>query len=258
MIEIVDHGAVRQLRLARPPANALSRGLVAALDQAVAAAPEAGARAVVIAGAPGMFSGGLDVPELLPLDRAAIADAWRGLFGLLYTLAASPIPIAAAITGHAPAGGTVIALCADRRFAADGPFKIGLNEVRIGLHLPPTVHRVLRHLVGPAQASRLAVGGLLLAPAEALAAGLVDQVVPADQVVDRAVAWCEEQLALPPFAMSSTRRDARADLIALIAPTVAGANAETKGSDEIDQVVDAWFHPEAQAALRALVARLTK
>src|SRR5689334_16771126 len=72
MLTPIQHGPILELRLARPPANALNPGLIAALRDAVAAAPAQGARALVLSGADGMFSAGLDVPELLPLDRPAL------------------------------------------------------------------------------------------------------------------------------------------------------------------------------------------
>src|SRR5258707_12924060 len=103
MIQILDHGDVRELRLDRPPANALSPELIAALRAAVEEAPAAGARALVLSGAPGFFSGGLDVPYLIRLDPSAIAVACGDFYGLLASLAASPIPVVAAIPGHSPA-----------------------------------------------------------------------------------------------------------------------------------------------------------
>src|SRR5437763_266441 len=120
MIETIQHGPIRELRLNRPPVNALSSELIAALKQAVEAASPDGARAIVLSGSSGRFSGGLDLPLLLTLDRAGIADLLRGLYSLLGALACSPIPTVAAITGHAPAGGTVLALFCDWRVMAEG------------------------------------------------------------------------------------------------------------------------------------------
>src|SRR4051794_7361477 len=155
-IAITDYGTVRELRLDRPPANALAPDLIAALAEAVAAAPGAGARAIVLSGRPGRFSAGLDVPLLLTLDRPALADLWHDFYRLLLALAASPIPIAAALTGHAPAGGTVLALYCDWRVMAEGDWRLGLNEVQVGLALPPVIFAALRRQVGPRQAERLA------------------------------------------------------------------------------------------------------
>jgi hypothetical protein len=83
-----------------------------ALREGLAAALAEGREAIVLSGAPGRFSGGLDVPALLRLDRAGITEAWMTFFGLLRELASSPVPIIAALTGHSPAGGTVLALFA--------------------------------------------------------------------------------------------------------------------------------------------------
>jgi len=165
MIVRTDHGSVRELRLNRPPVNALSLELIDALRQAVDAAPRDGARALVLSGAPGRFSAGLDVPLLLTLDHPALAALWRGLYELLRAFALSPIPIAVAITGHATAGGTVLPIFCDYRIVADGDWKLGLNEVQVGLPLPPIILAGLQRLVGRRPAERLAVGGLLISPA---------------------------------------------------------------------------------------------
>src|SRR5262249_41297584 len=122
MLVTRDHGAVRELQLNRPPANALTSELMTALREAVESAPREGIRAIVLSGTQGRFSGGLDVPHLIALDRAAIANTWRELYALTRALACSPVPIAAAITGHAPAGGTVLAIFCDWRVAAAGDF----------------------------------------------------------------------------------------------------------------------------------------
>src|SRR5258705_13809053 len=119
MIQTVEHGAVRELRLDRPPVNALSPELISALRLAIQAAPDDGARALVLSGAPGRFSGGLDVPLLLGVDRPAMAALWREFYALLGSIASCPVPIVAALTGHAPAGGTVLALFCDWRVMAE-------------------------------------------------------------------------------------------------------------------------------------------
>lgn len=247
MITTIDHGAVREVRLARPPANALSPELMSALEQAVVGAPQEGVRALVLSGTPGLYSAGLDVPLLLTLDRPALAAAWRTLYTLMRALASSSLPIAAAITGHATAGGTVLPLFCDYRVCAAGEWKIGLNEVQVGLPLPPVIHAALRRLVGDRHAERLAVGGLLIPPAEAASLGLVDEIAPPGRVVERAVEWCQGLLALPPQAMSLTRQQARAGLAALFDQALGG---------ELDQVVERWWSEEAQSVLRGLVARL--
>jgi len=240
---------VSLLTLNRAPANALSPDLLAALDNALADAARDDTRAVVIAGRPGLFSAGLDVPLLLTLDPAAMRAFWETFFGVLRTLALSPVPVGVAITGHSPAGGTVLSLFADYRIAAAGDFKLGLNEVEVGLPMPPMVFSAFRRLIGPRAAEQYAVDGRLISPDEALACGLVDAVVPAEAVVERAVDRAKMLASLPRSALAATRTLARADLAAMF---------ERLDADLYEQMNAVWFGDETQAAMRALVARLAE
>lgn len=247
MLKKTEHGDVLEITLQRPPANALNHALVMELRAEIEGAQALGAKAVVLSGSPGMYSGGLDVPELLGYDRASMARFWEEFFALLQSIALAPIPVAAAITGHSPAGGAVLAIFCDTRIAADGEFKLGLNEVQVGLPVPRVILGALTRLVGSRQAERLAVRGLLVSPEEALSVGLVDQVVAPDQVVPTAIAWCREIIALPPSAMSITRRALRADYKTLFDGLSAGTREEMTAT---------WFSEETQRVLRALMAQL--
>lgn len=249
MIQTIDHGSIRELRLDRPPANALSPDLISALREAVEGAPRDGAQALVLSGSPRMFSGGLDVPYLIRLDRPAIAATWRDFYAMMRALATSPVPIAAAVTGHAPAGGAVIALFCDHRVMSEGDFKIGLNEVPVGIPLPPVIFKAMRRLVGSRQAERLCVGGLLVSGDEALRVGLVDELAAPERVVERAVEWCRALLALPSRAMAVTRGLARADLAALF---------EEETGAEVESVLEDWFSQETQRTLRELLEKMAK
>lgn len=249
MIDIIEHGRIRELRLNRPPANALTPELLMELRNQVKNASHQGVGALVLSGVPGMFSAGLDIPRLLKLNRLEIAALWKTLFDAIGALACSTIPICAAVSGHAPAGGTVLAIFCDRRIAAEGPFKIGLSEVQVGLPLPPVILHALRRLVGPSQSERLAVRGLLLSPQEAMQVGLVDETAPAEEVVARAIEWSEDLLTIPHVAMACTRQQARADLVALFARDL---------TSEIQEVGEAWWHPDTQAMLRSVADRLAK
>jgi enoyl-CoA hydratase/carnithine racemase len=246
MVLKVDHDAIREVRLNRPPVNALSTEFLQAIRQALEEAPRDGARAVVLSGAPGVFSAGLDLPLLVRLDRSGAEGLWRELYALMKCLASSPIPIAAAITGHAPAGGTVLALFCDWRVAARGDFKLGLTEVQVGIALPQVILAALRRQVGPRQAERLAVGGAMISPEEALAVGLVDELAASEEVFGRALAWCQRLVELPPAAMSDTRRRARADVAALFSDS----------EQELREVLEALWSEETQQKLQAAVANL--
>jgi enoyl-CoA hydratase/carnithine racemase len=250
MLDIIEHEHdIRELRLARPPVNALDPALIAALKEAIERAPADGASALILSGSPGLFSAGLDVPALLQLDRDAMRAFWNDFFGVCAALARSSIPVAASITGHSPAGGAVLAIFCDYRVMARGEFRIGLNEVQVGLTVPDCIQAALRRLVGPHRAERLLVAGAMLDADDALAAGMVDELTDVDHVVTRTLAWLEPLLKLPRRAMLTTRALARADLARLF---------DNPASLPVEAFLDAWFAPEAQATLHALVERLRK
>ena len=247
VLEIIRHHDIHELRMARPPVNALDGELLGSLRQAVTDAPAQGARAIVLSGRPGMFSGGLDVPHLLQLDQDAMRGVWHAFIGLCEALARSPVPVVAAITGHSPAGGTVVALNCDYRVMAEGPFKLGLNETQVGLALPRAILASLRRLLGPHQAERHIVAGNMIDSAAALKVGLVDELAAPDQVIPRALEWCRFHLGLPRRAMRLNRESARADLRAIY---------QDPEQMQVEEFIDGWFHEETQAVLQALVARL--
>ena len=136
MINRMIHGDVHELRLNRPPVNALSPDRLQFLADEVRRSPRQGARAIILSGREGIFSAGLDIPVLSKLEREDLGRGLGSLFDAIEALAASDVPVAAAITGHSPAGGAVLTLCCDWRVMAEGEFTIGLNEVRIGVPIP--------------------------------------------------------------------------------------------------------------------------
>ncbi len=247
VLEIIQHDAIHELRLSRPPVNALNPELVSTLRKAVLAAPKNGARGIVLSGHAGLFSAGLDVPTLLQLDREAMGAFWTEFVGLCEALGRSAIPIVAAITGHSPAGGAVLTLFCDYRIMARGDFRIGLNEVQVGLVVPEIIQAAMRRLLGAHRAERLMVAGAMVNAEEAHRIGLVDELIDTELVVGRAIGWLQDLLKYPPEAMSETRRIARADLHAEF-DRINGA-----GDDEFAK---RWFSAEAQHVLGELVAKL--
>jgi enoyl-CoA hydratase/carnithine racemase len=141
----------------------------------------------------------------------------------------------------------VLALFSDYRVMARGEYRIGLNEVQVGLTVPDCIQAALRRLVGPYRAERLLVAGAMLDGDEALAAGMVDELTDVDHVVTRTLAWLESLLQLPRQAMLGTRALARAELARLF---------DDPASLPVEAFLDGWFAPEAQATLHALVEQL--
>ncbi len=255
LIEVYNHGPIRELRLARPPVNALDTELCRQLIHAIEQAMAEDVHGLVLSGSERVFTGGMDVPHLLSHgdDQHALMDSWNAFFGAVRTLAESRIPVVAALTGHAPAGGCVLALCCDYRVMARStdpaqPFAIGLNEVQVGLVAPEGVQRLLRRVVGVHRAGILLTTAAMVPAEQALQIGLVDELADGDLVVARAVAWLQNLLRMPRQPMLLTRATARQDLHEALHPDLI----------RLDRFVEAWYAPDAQHALHALVARLKK
>lgn len=240
-------GDIRLLVFDRPPVNAIDLGLLAALDSALDRAADAGLAGLILTGRLGMFSAGLDLPTLLTYDRATIARFWELLHSVLVKLLRFPEPILAAIGGHCPAGGTVLALPADRRLMCEGDYWIGLNEVEVGLAVPPFIVSLFQRVVGYQRAGVLLIEGRLLHPREALTFGLIDEVIPPEHWEESLRRWSEETTRRKGVARTITRRAARADLLAL---------ADATEASNLASLTDFWFAPDVQRSLHAFVARL--
>ena len=250
LVETTVHGEIHELRLVHAPVNALNPVLCRALTSAIEDAVANGAGGIVLAGGPKVFSAGLDVPFLLSLgdDQDALLSAWNDFFGAARALASCPVPVAAALAGHSPAGGCVLALCCDYRVMADGPYRIGLNETQVGLVAPEGIQLLLARVVGPHRAERLVVSGTLVDATEAHAIGLVDELTGIDEVATRARVWLEGLLQLPRGPVLETRRIARRDVIAALQPE----------RIDLSRFVSAWMEADTQAGLRAMLARIGK
>ena len=251
LVERRGHASgIVELALARAPVNALDPALCAQLADAIRDIVAGGAAGLVLSGGPKVFSAGLDVPHLLALgdDRAAVRDAWEGFFDAVRAIGKSPVPVVAAIAGHAPAGGCVLALCCDYRVMAEGPFRIGLNETQVGLVAPEGIQHLLRRVVGAYRAERMLIAGEMVDSARAFDIGLVDELAAVDAVGTRALAWLDALLALPRQPMLRTRAIARADLVAALQPE----------RIQLEHFLDAWLEPDTQAGLRAMLARIGK
>ena len=249
MLEVTDHGRVREIQLNRAPANALSREFITSIIKQLEDAASS-SDAVVVSGRPGMFSAGLDVPSLLMESREGMADFWRLFSRLLHTIAFMPVPTVFALNGHCPAGGIVLALFGDYRIMCGGQYKTGLNEVQVGLVVSPVIKNALVRLIGPQPAAKILIPGKLLSPEQAHELGLVDEVESdPEAVVKRSIELCEQLLTLPRNAMLATRTLAREDLHALF---------EHEHSLGVDAFLELWFSDETQKTLKELVARLQK
>ncbi|MEM7272604.1 MAG: crotonase/enoyl-CoA hydratase family protein [Actinomycetota bacterium] len=182
-------GSVLMIHLDDGKANALSRSIIAAVRDAVAAAESDDAiGAIVLTGRPGRFSGGFDLSVMGGGDLGAVVELVADGGDLVRTLYGCGVPVVAACTGHAVAAGALMLLGSDVRIGVDGDFKIGLNEVAIGLTLPDWGLTIAEDRLSKRHLQRAIANARLTGPVEAADAGFLDRVVSADELLDVAIA----------------------------------------------------------------------
>lgn len=196
---------VGTIRLDRPPMNALD---IATQDRLRVVAEEAArrddVRAVIVWGGEKVFAAGADIKEMQAMSYEGMVDRSRALQESFTAVARIPKPVVAAVTGYALGGGCELALCADIRIAASNA-KLGQPEILLGLIPGAGGTQRLTRLVGPSRAKDLIFTGRMVKAEEALAIGLVDKVVPAEQVYAEAHAWAERLARGPAYALRAAK-----------------------------------------------------
>lgn len=189
-LEVED--GVGTIRVDRPKMNALN---VQVQEEIRAAAQEAtdrdDVRAVVVYGGERVFAAGADIKEMADMSYGDMVKRSGALQSAFSAVARIPKPVVAAVTGYALGGGCELALCADVRIAADNA-TLGQPEILLGIIPGAGGTQRLTRLVGPSKAKDLIFSGRFVKADEALAIGLVDRLVPADQVYAEAVAWAKQ------------------------------------------------------------------
>ncbi|MBB4660711.1 enoyl-CoA hydratase-related protein [Conexibacter arvalis] len=213
VVTVAAAGDVAVVTLDRPPVNALDAELLEALTATAERLAEERPGAVVLTGAGRCFSAGMDLRSTPALDAAGQRRTVAALDAAFTAWYALPLPVVAAVGGAAIAGGMILALCADRRVAAAGA-PLGLAEVRVGIPYPRAALAVVRaELTGPA-ARRLALGAENVAAESLVDGGAVDEVVPAAEVGERALAAARDLAALDARAYADTKLRLRAPALA--------------------------------------------
>jgi len=190
-------------------ANALGNDMIAAIIAAFdRAEAEDGVRAIVLAGRPGRFCAGFDLKVLTrgrehaePMVRAG-ADMFMRIYGC-------PRAVVAACTGHALAGGALLLLCCDARIGAAGSFKLGLNEVAIGIELPVLVRQLAADRLAAHRRTEATLLAQIYGPDGARETGFLDEVVSEAEVLERAAARARELARLAPGALSRSKEQLR-------------------------------------------------
>jgi enoyl-CoA hydratase/carnithine racemase len=205
LVRLAVEAGIGTITLDRPPMNALSRQLQEELREvAVEASERADVAAVVVYGGPKVFAAGADVKEMAGWSYADVVHVAAALQSSFTALARIPKPTVAAITGYALGGGLELALCCDFRVAGDNA-KLGQPEILLGLIPGGGGTQRLPRLVGPSRAKDLVFSGRFVAAQEALAIGLVDQVVPPDEVYRAARDLVQRYVGGPALALRAAK-----------------------------------------------------
>jgi enoyl-CoA hydratase len=183
------------------------KSLHAAFDQA-----ERDGVVVVLSGRENHFSAGFDL-KVLAGGRHEVLELLTLGATLAERVLSFPRPVVVACTGHAFPAGAFLLLSADLRLGADGPFRIGLNEVRIGLTVPSFAIEIARHRLHPAHFDRTVVNATMYGPHEAVVAGFLDNVVAAGELKDRSLDAAEDLAKLDATAHAATKLRARSGVL---------------------------------------------
>lgn len=204
-----DEGSVRLILLTHAPGNTLGLGVLADLRIEIErAAADARVRAIVLgSGLPKYFSSGLDLAEIMALPEPERPRAFEALLQCYRALLCAPKPVVGSLSGAAILGGWILAMGCDWRVMAEESGKVALSEVRLGLTPTPALVTRLSALSNDQRVVKeMVLRGKTLRAAEALAAGLVDEVLPEAEVQARALALAKRLAKSAPAAFASLKK----------------------------------------------------
>jgi enoyl-CoA hydratase len=247
-VRIERQGRLAVLRMDKARGNAIDEPFVEALAGAAAeVAADPGVRGALLASAhPRLFCPGLDLVALADYDRPSMERFMSAFAVAIWALYGLPKPVVAAVSGAAVAGGCILALTADHRVLKSGA-PIGLNEVKVGVPLPWSVTRLLRATVHPTALSRIALLGRNFKDAEALEAGLADELAEPEGFEAACLARLEEYAEKDPLALATTKAWLREGVL---------AEMMAREGERLSAFLDGWFSEGTQERIRATVASL--
>jgi enoyl-CoA hydratase len=246
-VTLTKDGDAAILRLARDHGNAINHDLVEALIAALAEAEaDASVRGVLLASTGKIFCPGLDLQELLLLDRPGMERFMKRFSTAVLALYTFPKPVVAAMHGHALAGGCVLGLCADWRVLRRGAL-VGLNEVKVGVPLPFGVAHIVRDAVPRNAVAAVALLGRNFSDEAAVAAGLAHELADAEGFEAVARGRLDEFTSKDGPALSVTKRYLRSPVIERI---------RAHNQLLLPEWLDGWFSPDTRARIQGIVAEL--
>ena len=209
---------VATVTLTNGKVNALSPEVIAGINSALDRAEQDQA-VVILTGQPGILSGGYDL-KVMKAGPEATRNLVASGSALTLRMLAHAQPIIVACPGHAVAKGAFLLLACDYRIGVEGPFQIGLNEVKIGMTMHQVGLALARDRLTPAVFQRSVVNAEMFSPQAALAAGFLDQVVAVDELMATAHAVAQQLAQLNPKAHAQTKRKARKALLESLATAI--------------------------------------
>ena len=244
MIERSEHEGVLTLRLAHGKASALDVELLDALLRELDGVAE-DVRAIILTGTGSIFSAGVDLFRLSQGGAGYVRQFLPLLCRFVHTLFAFPRPVVAAANGHAIAGGCVLMLAADVRLMAAGSGRIGLPELLVGVPFPAAALEIVRFAVPQDKVQSLVYTGRTLPPQEALTAGIVDEVVPAEDLQVRAQEVARQLALIPPQVYRLTKQSLRSEALERI----------ERAGEQDQAVLEVWSAAETHAHVREYLRR---
>lgn len=246
MLDLVRRDAVDVLWLDRPPVNAADLDSLTALADAVERVVAESDRPLVLTGRGPAFSAGADLFGVLDGDDDYAAAFVAGLVRAFTTLFTFPRPLVGAVNGHAIAGGAILACCCDHAVGADGPFKIGVTELSVGVPYPLAALEVVRHAVAPERFEEVVFLARTYSPAEAKEIGFVAEVVAPEAVLDRAIEVAGRLGRVPPATYELIKSAVRGPALERI---------RAGGPDHDASATAGWQSDEVRAAIRSFLDR---
>ncbi|RAJ22010.1 enoyl-CoA hydratase/isomerase family protein [Pedobacter cryoconitis] len=238
------------ITLNRGKSNALNREMITELTDILHnIANDDNIGGVIIAGRDNFFSAGLDLIELYGYNEEEAESFWHLFLAFIAKITAFKKPMVAAINGHSPAGGCVIALACDARVMAEGKFIIGLNEVPVGIIVPESIFSLYSFWLGKGHATRSLLEGKLFSPEEALAIGLVDELVNQDSIMTASERKIRKYMALEPNTWQQSKLNIRKELIAA---------TSADQSEALKIMLAQWWSPATRNILKMIIDNLQK
>lgn len=210
-------GDIAVVTLDRPPVNALDREFLETIADGFGKLGKDDCRAIVLTGKGSCFSAGADLFRVVEGDSEYVDSAVPSLTAAFAAVFEIPKPVVAAVNGHAIAGGAIFVCACDYRFMADGDGLIGVSELKVGVPFPTYAIEIVRHAVSRKHFQELVYLADVYSPADALDRGFIDQVVPAAELLERALEMAERLSEIPAAsfaAMKSIMRRPTLDRIA--------------------------------------------